>query len=173
MLRGRFAFPISSRKAAAGLMAGLVLLALLRPTTGLIIADEQGQQFFVALNDGGFLMEFVHSVERTPVREVFHISRGRIILSETYYKSMGAGLPTSGEGFAQQEDWFCIKGMNRDLGPKISVGTWPFTKHVLVAGGNRYMLSRNTYITYQIAVIRRPWILWRDIGGATRQKGNT
>ncbi|MEW6244786.1 MAG: DUF1850 domain-containing protein [Bacillota bacterium] len=149
------------------------MLALLRPSPGLLVADETGRCFLVAVNGHRFALEFIHSVERTPVREVFDISRGRIILKETHYKSMGAGLPSSGERFTQEGDWFLIKGMDRDLGPLVSVGTWPFTHHVLVVGQAGYELSQSAHVTYQISVVMRPWIFWRDAGGAGQQQDDS
>ena len=61
-----------------------------------------------------FTIRFTHSVQRTPVDEVFSIRRdSKIILEETIYSDYGAGLPSEIYGsqqFSLENNSFIIRG---------------------------------------------------------------
>ena len=60
-----------------------------------IIPDNgQKQYFFEVKNGDTWYIEFVHSVQKTPVQEYFLV-RGKndLLLEKTIYQSMGVGLP--------------------------------------------------------------------------------
>ncbi|MEJ5230333.1 MAG: DUF1850 domain-containing protein [Pseudothermotoga sp.] len=61
--------------------------------------------------DGKFTLTFVHSVEKTPVYELYEIQEdGSLHLYETRYSSLGAGLPSDGEGgFEMENGLFRVK----------------------------------------------------------------
>lgn len=44
---------------------------------------------------GSFTIEYIHSVELTPVSEIYIIKDDKIVLTESYFKSYGAGLPST------------------------------------------------------------------------------
>jgi len=62
---------------------------------------------------------YIHSVEKTPVKEIFVIdNQYRIILSETQVSSSGAGLPSQifgEEEFLLEDGSFIINNINRFL----------------------------------------------------------
>ncbi|MBA7500129.1 hypothetical protein ES704_02882 [subsurface metagenome] len=62
---------------------------------------------------------YIHSVEKTPVKEIFVINNQyRIILSETQVSSSGAGLPSQvfkEEQFLLKDGKFIIKNINKFL----------------------------------------------------------
>jgi len=62
---------------------------------------------------------YIHSVEKTPVKEIFVIdNQYRIILSETQVSSSGAGLPSQifgEEQFLLEDGSFIINNINRFL----------------------------------------------------------
>jgi len=62
---------------------------------------------------------YIHSVEKTPVKEIFMIDdQYRIILLETHVSSSGAGLPSQifgGEKFILKDGKFIINNINRVL----------------------------------------------------------
>lgn len=62
---------------------------------------------------------YIHSVEKTPVKEIFVIdNQYRIILSETQVSSSGAGLPSQifkEEQFFLKDGKFIIKNINKFL----------------------------------------------------------
>jgi len=62
-----------------------------------------------------FTLSFTHSVERTPVIDCYTISDDyAFILTETFFKSLGAGSPSKPENgtFKVEDGWFKIEGIN-------------------------------------------------------------
>lgn len=60
-------------------------------------------------------IEFLHSVQKTPVIEELVYRGGEFVLIRTKYKSQGVGLPfDAGDGtFHRDGDWFVMDDMNR------------------------------------------------------------
>lgn len=112
-----------------------------------------------------FAIEFVHSVERTPVKEVFRIEKDRkIYLVETEYESFGAGLPTmpgEGEKSVLEGGKIRITGMRRKLDPFL-VAVSPVPGHILTIGGEEVVLADlakpgtglHIEVAYEPAVVR-------------------
>ncbi len=91
-----------------------------------------------------FEVRFVHSVERTPVREVFTAGPDLdIYLVETAYESFGAGLPTTaddGARFVLEDGKIRITGMHRRIG-ELVLCVSPLPRHALVLEGKTMMLA--------------------------------
>lgn len=73
-------------------------------------------------------IEFIHSVQKTPVIEELEYRGGEFVLLRTKYKSQGVGLPfDTGDGkFYRDGDWFIFDDMNRhfkDLELRTGKGT--------------------------------------------------
>jgi hypothetical protein len=66
-----------------------------------------------------FTIRFTHSVQKTPVDEVFSIRKDlKIVLEETIYSSYGAGLPSEIYGSQQfflEKGTFIIRGFDREF----------------------------------------------------------
>lgn len=93
---------------------------------------------------GKFEVNFVHSVEKTPVREVFRAERDlSIYLVETIYESFGAGLPTTpdeGAKLVVGGGKTRITGMNRRIG-NLFLAVSPFPGHTLATGEETIVLA--------------------------------
>jgi hypothetical protein len=78
-------------------------------------------------------LRYQHSVERTPVVEVFRIERDGLHLVLMRFSSQGAGLPT--EGYVREGDHFVLRTDRRvgDLGLRVS----QVAGQHLVAGADR------------------------------------
>ena len=66
-----------------------------------------------------FAIRYIHSVDRSPVFEVFKAEKGEgLVLKETYFRMFGAGMGHwEGHGTIVQEgQWIKIKDINRPLG---------------------------------------------------------
>lgn len=66
-----------------------------------------------------FAIRYIHSVDRSPVFEVFKAEKGEgLVLIETYFRMFGAGMGHwEGHGTIVQEgQWIKIKDINRPLG---------------------------------------------------------
>jgi len=67
---------------------------------------------------GEFAIEFIHSVNQSPVRETFRVKDGRIVLNNLRFYSFGAGIPFDlGEGqtLSRDEDAMIISGFDFSL----------------------------------------------------------
>lgn len=69
------------------------------------------------IKDGdSFTVEYTHSVQLTPVSEIYTIDKNNIILSESYFQSYGAGLPsTTPYKFEITEEGFRIYEINETM----------------------------------------------------------
>ncbi|WP_245608228.1 DUF1850 domain-containing protein [Salinicoccus luteus] len=67
-------------------------------------AVEEGERFSVT---------YIHSVERSPVTEVFEVRDTAIYTMESHTESFGAGMPYEGEEVEMKDGKFVIKNINR------------------------------------------------------------
>jgi len=104
---------------------------------------------------GSFAIRYIHSVNRSPVFEVFRVEKGEgLILEETGFRMFGAGMGHwEGHGTVIREgDWTKIKDINRPLGSFIlRVGSREVA-HTVVVDDKEWNLS-------QIAAGRRVIIM--------------
>ena len=92
-----------------------------------------------------FSIRYIHSVQKTPVIEVFTVNlREGIELRETLYKDFGAGLPFLVEGssrFKSGGGWYRLYGIRRYLRDMVfRVGR--FADFTLLRGGKEIPLTR-------------------------------
>ena len=110
-----------------------------------------------------FAMEFIHSVNQTPVRETFTIQDGMICLTALRFYSYGAGIPgdlEEGQIMTRDGDAFIITGFSTSFKElKLIIGT--YSDHLLiikneiislrdVTGLNSNTGGRNANITIQL-----------------------
>ena len=114
------------------LTLGLVLLALGQVLlTPCLTLSAEGRRLVVCEARGTELtINFIHSVQKTPVEEKLRVSAegSELELTETRYHSFGVGLPfLASEGdFRQEGNDFVITGMDRhyrELALRTGVGT--------------------------------------------------
>ncbi|MGN8647770.1 DUF1850 domain-containing protein [Gracilibacillus sp. HCP3S3_G5_1] len=100
-----------------------LLLSLLlwhRPQYLLVITDmNTGEALWTSEIDQGetFSHEYIHSVEKSPVKEVFQFSTsGELVTMESWTKSFGAGMPYQREGDVELKDGFYVmRNINRPI----------------------------------------------------------
>ena len=120
------------------------------------IRDSESGRVYERLavdKSGEFAIEFIHSVNQSPVRETFKVE-GRAIrpLSVRFY-SFGAGMQSDweeGQAMERDGDAMIITGFNRTFTElHYIVGT--VSDHVLTIGGEtvslRELCGRNAHIT--------------------------
>ena len=106
------------------------------------------------LEEGGeFSIEFIHSVNQSPVKDTFIIENGMIRLLSLRFYAFGAGMPTSleeGQELSRDGDAMIITGFNssfREL--NYIVGT--ISDHLLFINGEtvslRELCGRNAHIS--------------------------
>ncbi len=110
------------------LLAGAALLVALLTATQWVRLDvlrvesvREGRTILLVPTSPGdtFALAFVHSVERSVVRDFFRIDEGgQLVLYGTEFSSSNAGLPTTlapGETLARGDGTFRISGMHRAM----------------------------------------------------------
>lgn len=89
--------------------------------------------------DGRFTLQYLHSVERTPVIETYEVmANGQIQVVEMRFRSGGAGLPS--EGYVREGDWFILRDINRSIGV-LSLQLGRGASHVVLTGSRAHPLG--------------------------------
>ncbi|MGQ9824095.1 MAG: DUF1850 domain-containing protein [Desulfotomaculales bacterium] len=145
-------------------------LFFLVPRPCLRVAGESGPVFFLPFSAGeAFAVSYVHSVEKTPVLEIFTVGEGgRLLLTATEYSSLGVGLP-----FLEEEGKlvsaggrFVLTGQSRSF-QELCLRVSPVAQQALLYRGRRIDLN-GPYppgTPVRIRADRRPAaeMFWREI----------
>ena len=91
-----------------------------------------------------FAIQYIHSVERTPVWDYFKTKEDQIVLKATKYESYGAGLPFLNQNdYIVKNDKFIIDNINTNL-REIPVRISDYAKHKLLINNQVYKLYKLT-----------------------------
>ena len=137
----------------------IILLNGKTPAQTLVIKDAVSGKMKGrwVLNDGDeFAIEFIHSVNQSPVRETFKAEGGRIRAVSVRFHSFGAGMQSSleeGQTMSRDGDAMIINGLNRSFAElNYIVGT--VSDHVLIINAKTISLTalcgKNAHITLRI-----------------------
>lgn len=143
-----------SRWPKIGFPIALLLYHLFSPvpaksTYSLLLIIEKGNgSNLISIPIGpreSFTIRYIHSVDISPVHEVFYVDETKgIVIKETYFKVFGAGMghwPERGR-IVEQDGWIFIKDMNIAIGEfYLRVGA-PSVDHTILIKGQEIHLSR-------------------------------
>lgn len=120
----------------------LALVIMLYPLRALQLCDTEKQEKLLLPLWGGdsFSYEFLHSVQKTPVRENFTVADdGRLLLVSTRYYSLGVGLPFLPEEgtFINDDGVFEFRDLNREF-EYINFGLMPLAQQHLILRERSY-----------------------------------
>ena len=121
--------------------------------------SDTGKRYITEKAEDGlmFSVEFIHSVNQTPVKDTYIIENGEIRAYSTIYRSFGAGVQTALEGnqkMTYDDDGnMIITGFDITYDPlRYIVGT--VSDHILTFGGEeislRNLCGRNAKIVFEI-----------------------
>lgn len=98
-------------------------------------------------------IEFIHSVQKTPVIEELNFHAGEFILRRTKYKSQGVGLPfdAADGNFHRDGDWFIMDDMNRPF-KNLELRTGKGTRLKITVNGREFELYKKFPIGTKIIV---------------------
>ncbi len=124
--------------------------------------SDTGARYITEKAEDGlmFSVEFVHSVNRTPVKDTYIIENREIRAYSTTYRSFGAGVQTALEGDQvmtyDEEGNMVITGFDLTYDPlRYVVGT--VSDHILALGGKeislRDLCGRNAKVVFEIATL--------------------
>lgn len=111
---------------------------------------------FFPVNEGEeFSITFVHSVNQTPVTDVYQVKSGKIYVVRTVYYAFGAGVQTELEEGQileyGQDGSMIVSGFNR-LMDRLSYIVGTVSDHTLQIGGDvislRELCGRNTTVQF-------------------------
>lgn len=94
----------------------LIILFFITSTPQIFIGTEKKTIAVVDAEENlPLTIEFIHSVQKTPVIEELEFRGGEFFLLRTKYKSQGVGLPfDAADGkFYRDGEWFIVDEMNR------------------------------------------------------------
>ena len=140
--------------------AAAVLISLLSTPYLVIYVDDTNTRYITQKADEGliFSVEFIHSVNQTPVKDTYIIENEQIRAYSTTYRSFGAGVQTSldeGQTMTYDDDGnMVITGFDITYDPlRYIVGT--VSDHILTIDGKeislRDLCGRNAKVVFEIA----------------------
>lgn len=139
-----------SRRLSTLLAAGTVLVFVLASvaaasgvatTPVLVVTDGESTELLTTPveQDTEVALEYMHSVERTPVTDVYVVSDGALVSDRMLFSSFGAGLPSQAD-VTRQGNRYRYRPPEQQFDPLI-VTTGHVADHDLVVDGRRYDLA--------------------------------
>ena len=107
----------------------------------LVVEDDAGETLLsVPVEENATVtVAYTHSVEKTPVRDVYAVRDGGLVMTRTEFRSFGAGLPSTVDVERGDDGSFVYHPPNRRT-EELVVATSPIADHDLVVDGRRYDL---------------------------------
>ncbi len=134
------------KKVLLAILASAILFAISLPAHKILVtAETPAGKVFVTETDAKkntpLVIEFIHSVQKTPVIEELEFDGENFVLLRTKYKSQGVGLPfMESDGVFREEDgYFVMDNMNRPL-KNLSLRTGKGTKLTINLAGRQIKL---------------------------------
>lgn len=97
-------------------IVAVAILFLLTSTPKIFVGTENATVAVLNAEENlPLTIEFIHSVQKTPVIEYLNFQSGEFVLQRTKYKSQGVGLPfdAADGNFHRDGEWFVMDDMNR------------------------------------------------------------
>lgn len=105
---------------------------------------ETGSEEVLQVPHGRFEINYIHSVHKTPVEEMFYISEDNVlVLYEIRYSSLGIGMPYESEGgvFSNQGGQFHLTGLHKEF-PTINLRASAIPAQTIGVDGQMYPLLK-------------------------------
>jgi len=135
----------------------ILLLSCDKPVVLEIRDSESGKVYarYPVTQGGEFSIEFIHSVNQSPVRETFRIDGKKINPVSVWFFSFGAGMQTDwedGQTMERDGDALLITGFDRAF-TELSYIVGTVSDHILLINGEIVSLSglcgKNAHITFK------------------------
>ncbi|GHV90200.1 hypothetical protein AGMMS50268_07030 [Spirochaetia bacterium] len=144
---------------AVGIVAAAVITVFFVLPPRLVIIDSDSGHIFWQKNvhkGDEFAVEFIHSVNQTPVRDTFCIDKSLIIPVSTLFYNFGAGMQTDlpeGQTLTRRGDALVISGFTQSFKElNFIVGT--VSDHIFFFGDEeislRDLCGRNAHVTFRV-----------------------
>lgn len=102
-----------------------------------VVTDGEGETLLAVPVEPGdsVVLAYTHSVEKTPVRDVYEVRESGLVLTRTEFQSYGAGLPSTAD-VTLENGTFVHEVPATDPGP-LAVSPGEVAGHELVVGDER------------------------------------
>ena len=141
------------RKIFLALIASIILSLVTYEPKIFIGTENKAVAVVNAEENLPLMINFTHSVQKTPVIEELELRNGEFILLRTKYKSQGVGLPfDAGDGkFYRDGEWFIFDDMNRRF-KNLELRTGKGTRLTVTLDGKTYELYRKFPLGTKISI---------------------
>lgn len=129
-------------------LEAVLILQINKPAKLVIENMSTDEQLFIQEVEYGerFEVNYIHSVERSPVSEVFEVRSDGIYTMESHTESFGAGMPYEGDDVEIKNGTFIIKNINRKVhGGTLRIRPSSVFPHHIVIGDNDIVISDAPY----------------------------
>ncbi|WP_017547724.1 DUF1850 domain-containing protein [Salinicoccus carnicancri] len=143
-----------------GTVIGIVVaLYVCRPTYLILAELESGEILHrTRVEDGErFAVTYIHSVERSPVKEIFEVRGEAVYTMESHTESFGAGMPYEGDDVEIEDGKFIIRNIDRKVhGGSLKVRPSSVFPHHVRVGGEVITISEPPYAekNLEIRIVR-------------------
>ena len=142
----------------------MLLLFLIWPKSVLVIEAEGYKPVY--LDAETFELHWIHSIEHEEWYEVYEVRERDLLLTETYFKTFGAGVPSVSEEPPEiTEDGF-IKFTVNDTYPELYMNVSENVKSKIVQSDREYLLYEmfDSYTSVKVSIQNRP-LFMQSTGG--------
>lgn len=125
--------------------------------------------YFDAKEGSEFSIEYIHSIHKTPVREIYQVHQKEILQTEMRFQEFGVGMPSGaaeGEVFKHKGESYILSNMKRTF-PSLDIRIGQIiANHTLLLKGNRYPFSKISGKGSWVSIKAEKLNVWqRLIGG--------
>lgn len=122
----------------SGSIVTVLLLFLIWPKSVLVIEAEDHQTVYLEIES--FELHWIHSIEHEEWYEVYEIQDEELVLTETYFKTFGAGVPSDSEAPPEITDDGFVKFTVNDVYPELYMNVSENVKTTIVQNDREYLL---------------------------------
>lgn len=139
------------------ILLAIIAAAMLFPLTStpkIFVGTEHATVAVVDAREGlPLTIEFIHSVQKTPVIEELEFHAGEFILRRTIYQSQGVGLPfdAADGNFRREGNYFIMDDMNRPV-KNLELRTGKGTRLRITLDGKTFELYKKFPVGTKIVV---------------------
>lgn len=127
------------------LMAVLFIVFYMTAPLHISVSDMGTDEilYSTGIEDGArFSVEYIHSVERSPVKEIFEVRGTDIYTMESHTESFGAGMPYEGDVMEIEDGKFIISEINRPVhGGTLRIRPSSVFPHHIIIGEDDLLIS--------------------------------
>lgn len=140
----------------------IVLLFFLLIRITVIEINTNDQKYY--LHEDKFELRWIHSVEKEEWVEVYYLSDNQIMLTETFFKTFGAGVPAEGEIIPSTDGYVHMK-LNY-IYSSLNITVSENVQTTMAAGDKNIKLYQLTedYDNIEVSVARLTiWEYWKGV----------